>query len=303
MGKRRGFTLIELLVVIAIIALLMAILMPALSRAKSQAKAAVCLSNLHQWGIAWNMFLTDREGRTPEDGWWVRTCEEEHTHRADCEAHLLWPYYKDEELLLCPSAVKPLGAPVPGQSQRGDKFHACAEWYDADAITWEQLPPGRVGKHYLMSYGSNFWFTQNTGNVRGVKLPDNTWKLWGLAPGSILAAKKANMCPLILDCIKSGNTPQPIDNPPEFDGDYYPTNSGNQNEIKNFCINRHNGYVNVLFLDFSVRRVSLKGLWYIWWHRGWPIPGTTIGGVPYVEPPPDEWDNPNHWMHGMPVVY
>jgi prepilin-type N-terminal cleavage/methylation domain-containing protein len=50
MCKPRGFTLIELLVVIAIIALLMSILMPALVKAKAQAKAAVCLSNLHQWG-------------------------------------------------------------------------------------------------------------------------------------------------------------------------------------------------------------------------------------------------------------
>jgi prepilin-type N-terminal cleavage/methylation domain-containing protein len=208
MGKRRGFTLIELLVVIAIIALLMAILMPALSRAKSQAKAAVCRSNLHQWGIVWSMFLNDNEGKTPEYlAWWVDTCDKAHTHSADCEAHLLWPYFKDEGLLLCPAAVKPIGKLVQGGGQQGDKFHAGAGWYDAAEITWEQLPPGRLGKHYLESYGNNFWFTQDTGNVRGVKLPDGTPKPWGLAPGSILAAKKAYMCPLTLDSVGGRQLP------------------------------------------------------------------------------------------------
>jgi prepilin-type N-terminal cleavage/methylation domain-containing protein/prepilin-type processing-associated H-X9-DG protein len=324
-GKREGFTLIELLVVIAIrftliellvviaiIALLMSILMPALSRAKSQAKAAVCLSNLHQWGIAWSMFLTDRDGRTPEDlAWWVETCDEMHTHTADCEAHLLWPYFKDEELLVCPSATKPrvtlAGPPAEaGDSDdtetkvHGGKFRAGAEWFDSWAITWERVPA--PGKWYLISYGNNFWFTQNTKNVRREKLPDDTWKLWGLAPGSILAARRASMCPLTLDSVGGGNCPLPGDEPPEYDGEPYPGNT-NVNEMKNFCVNRHNGYVNVLFLDFSVRRVSLKGLWYIWWHRLWPIPGMTVAGEEWVESPPIDWDVPGHWMYGMPLVY
>ncbi|MHC4620286.1 MAG: type II secretion system protein [Planctomycetota bacterium] len=303
MTKQKGFTLIELLVVIAIIALLMAILMPALTRVKSQAKAAVCMSNLHQFGIAWSLFLTDRNGKTPTElAWCFQTCDDDvtdptHRHSADCEDHLLWPYFKDEDLLVCPAAVKPLDTPVPGQSQRGDKFHAAVEWYDAPEITWEPLAPGRAGKHYLMSYGSNFWFSQDTGNVRGEKLADGTPKLWGLAPGSILAARNANMCPLMTDSIRPGNCPLPMDQPPLYDGDYYPFGGGNKNEIKNFCINRHDGYVDVLFLDFTVRRVSLKGLWYIWWHRGWPIPTDPL------YPPPDDWDNPAHWMHPIPLEY
>jgi prepilin-type N-terminal cleavage/methylation domain-containing protein/prepilin-type processing-associated H-X9-DG protein len=133
MGKRAGFTLIELLVVIAIIALLMSMLMPALNRAKNQAQAAACLSNLHQWGIVWKLYIDDQDGKFPETLGWIEPTE---------------PYWKDRGLLLCPSATK-------SQGGRGGKFHA---WQGS----WE-------GKPLLGSYGLNFWCTWSEDGGRTIE--------------------------------------------------------------------------------------------------------------------------------------
>jgi type II secretory pathway pseudopilin PulG len=59
---RRAFTLVELLVVIASITILAALLLPALSEVKAKGKQTSCLSNLHQFGFALQMYASDNAG-------------------------------------------------------------------------------------------------------------------------------------------------------------------------------------------------------------------------------------------------
>jgi len=60
-----AFTLVELLVVIAIIATLAALLLPGLSRARESGRATSCLSNLHQIGLALQMYVGDYKNKLP----------------------------------------------------------------------------------------------------------------------------------------------------------------------------------------------------------------------------------------------
>ncbi len=62
---RAAFTLIELLVVIAIIGILAALLMPTFGRAKENARGAACLSNLHQIGVALQLYVDANNQRLP----------------------------------------------------------------------------------------------------------------------------------------------------------------------------------------------------------------------------------------------
>lgn len=66
--SRAGFTLIEVLVVVAIIALLVSILLPSLNKAREAGRRSVCLSNLHQQGVAMVPYMQDHKGLLPQRG-------------------------------------------------------------------------------------------------------------------------------------------------------------------------------------------------------------------------------------------
>ncbi len=61
----QAFTLIELLIVIAIIAMLVSILLPSLTKAKQMAKNTMCLSNLHNFALAAQIYAETYDGTYP----------------------------------------------------------------------------------------------------------------------------------------------------------------------------------------------------------------------------------------------
>jgi prepilin-type processing-associated H-X9-DG protein len=89
--------------------------------------------------------------------------------------------------------------------------------------------------------------------------------------------------PVILDSPERMGRHRSIPRPPMRNG------SG----MHTFCINRHNGHVNSLFLDWSVRRVGLKELWTLKWDNEYDTAGpwTKAGGVQ-----PEDWPL---WMRGF----
>ncbi|UCG56543.1 MAG: prepilin-type N-terminal cleavage/methylation domain-containing protein [Phycisphaerales bacterium] len=282
-GQRRAFTLIELLVVIAIIALLVAILLPCLQRARKQARAVVCRAHLKQWGTVLALYVEDNEGRIPPKKfgspiWFFRGSRlpEGDPNRP--------PVYHDlttKGIACCPMAVNvgrpwlmPLtlgiGAIVPSLME-GPWTLVTQESLDTTFGAWEVVsPPPR----FRGSYGFNI-----TGRA------DTFGNVWDRRTGveTRLAKGRANI-PVILDCRRWTGEHRNVEPPPPREGGGGPIN---------FSINRHNGYTNCLFLDWSVRRVGLKELWTLKWDEQADTAGpwTKAGGVQ-----PEEWPQ---WMRGF----
>ncbi|HZW07793.1 MAG TPA: type II secretion system protein [Phycisphaerales bacterium] len=71
-ADRAAFSLVELLVVIAVIAVLLSIILPALAGARKTARAAVCRSNLKQFGASAASYAVDFRGAIFSFTWTVR---------------------------------------------------------------------------------------------------------------------------------------------------------------------------------------------------------------------------------------
>ncbi len=258
MHERKGFTLIELLVVIAIIALLMAILMPALQRVRKQAKAVACQSNLHQWALIWSMYTQDNSGNFPT---MILTWR-----------GLIQDYHKERKITLCPTATKLYteGARPP---------------FGAWEQTWDQSETDVSGRPIASSYGINQWVL-NAPNIVGGRWLEQLWRTPNVSGASQVL--------LFGDCAITGATPMDTDSPPEYDGDFHAIFTGGSiDEIRRFCMNRHSGFMNGLFLDWSTRKVGLKELWILKWHRKWNTANTwTTAG--YAKP--EDWPQ---WMRSF----
>jgi len=281
--KGKGFTLIELLVVIAIIALLMAILMPALAQVRAKAKATVCQSNLKQWGAIFEMYTGDNDGYFQE-GWTVNImC-------GDRWFDLLRPYFGDSnDILFCPSA------PVSNVRQRYGEYTGEQGPFSA----WGIFIGGPVGQRTngyptslrgsAGSYGLNIFVCNPSATAVG----ESEGPTWFWRTSNI---RGAGDIPLLLDALWIDVFVRPQMDPPLYSGECTGIDEGagggGQLSFKISCIDRHDEHINMLFLDYGVRKVGLKELWELKWRRKW-IEDYRAAGRPTA------WNDSDHWMHNM----
>jgi prepilin-type N-terminal cleavage/methylation domain-containing protein len=252
--NNKGFTLIELLVVIAIIALLMGILMPALSRVKFTAKTAICQSNLHQWGVIWLTYAQDN------NGYFHKGLGGESQSGSNRWPTVLRDYYKNDKMRLCPMATKT-------KAEIG--VSPLAAWGGSD-----------FEDGVYASYGFNEWLCNRRLSEQE---SDNYWRY-------VFGISNSNKIPLFLDCYWYDVYAHSVDQPPTTE---YQLHSAGTNEMRRVCLNRHSFAVNSVFLDWSVRKVDLKELWTLKWHKQYNTKDfwTRAGGA--ID---EDWPE---WMRGL----
>ena len=266
MSNKRGFTLIELLVVIAIIAVLMAILMPALRRVKEQGKMITCMGNLKQWNLIASIYTEENDGKfwdsdpgTPAY-WFIVHMEERYQSRIK---NKLW---------FCPSAQKPI---YTESGTRIDTFNIFNSW----GIYTRRDHSGICRDGIDGSYGINGYclipHDTSTATYEGGVSVEYGWKTAG--------GRQANQVPWFVEALRFDLWPKENDLPVDNE---YAAWSGNL--MARCAINRHQGFVNAAFLDWSARKVGLKELWTLKWHQQYNISGPyTKAGNPAIQWP--EW--------------
>jgi len=132
--------------------------------------------------------------------------------------------------------------------------------------------PGGGSYPFVFSYGINNWTNAMTG-PRGDRPAEWFWKTTNVAGQYKI--------PVFADSTWHDAWPRATDVPPDFPHGFRGGNQGTVNEIDHFCIDRHNGWTNFLFMDWSVRHVGIKEVWTLKWHREFDTNGpyTKAGGI------------------------
>lgn len=281
--RSRGFTLIELLVVIAILALLIALLLPAVQRARKQAQGVVCRTRLRQWATTLALYAEDNQGRFPRESGLlpgISILRDLHIdYKTDPNAPRRYHAVQTKGIACCPVATRTTGDPAYTAMASGKPPYLQVNGGGTFAA-WEITIPA---PSFRGSYGLN-------GSVFSTLPPLEGWDKNAMGRylkqyTDVSAVQGRGNIPLLLDAVLPScamsreQMPPPAKEPNDMDG--------------GLCINRHNGTLNALFLDWSVRPIGLKELWTLKWNLTFNTAGpwTKAGGVK-----PEKWPQ---WMRGF----
>ena len=256
----QAFTLIEIVVVIAIVAALTAVLMPAVHRVKEQRNMIECLANLRQWNPIISTYVESNDGKFfsghgTESSWWISQLEDRHQSRMK---NNLW---------FCPKSTRPV---YDEHHNRANEFDTFMAWgiYTRDFNGHEDLSPdGIAGNYGLNGYVLSSTISTDHSPEDDIR-NENHWQTPHV--------RGADNVPLLVEALYFDVRPQAHDRPADFEVAAWATD-----DMGSCCVNRHLGFESVSFCDSSARKVGLKELWTLKWHRQFDTSGpwTKAGGV------------------------
>jgi prepilin-type processing-associated H-X9-DG protein len=148
---------------------------------------------------------------------------------------------------------------------------------------WKTIHPAPT---FVVSYGFNSWLFESTN-----ALPVAFFRGVGEFPRAtnVFSVRGRPGVPVLLDSAWPDMCPSSDDVPPDEEGQLRPRDTRRPCAMSAFCLNRHDGYVNGLFMDWSVRKIAPKELWTLKWHKNFNTAGrwTRAGGVQAEDWP--EW--------------
>jgi prepilin-type processing-associated H-X9-DG protein len=221
---------------------------------RRRAREAICVSNLGQWGGIFRGYVQRNDGRffTGQGSrgyWWPEELRREHKNR------------KQMKIWFCPEADEPM---IDENGEVGGAGPVFTAWgiYQGDDL----------GAHGLAgSYGLNGYTVDISewGTYEGGVSAEDGWR-------NFKTVADADRVPLFIDALRFDMWPQHFEGPAANEFSAWTANS-----MARCCINRHAGAVGCLFLDGSARKVGLKALWTMKWHRTFNTEGpwTVAGGV------------------------
>jgi prepilin-type processing-associated H-X9-DG protein len=235
---------------------------------RMRAKERVCLANLRQWNAVFQSYLADNDGSflsgANSTGYWWPVQLDEATQS-----------WKKNRTWFCPTSTQPM---IDEHGNTAGRFSTFNAW---GIYAFSQLGPDGIAGSYgingytidISGYGSGHLELTYESDVPA----SDGWR-------DFTSVAHAETVPLFLDSLRFDVWPLPTDTPPAQD-----LAAWSGNHMARSCVNRHNGAVNCLFADGSARKVSLKELWTLKWHRSFDTAGpwTLAGGVQSSDWP--EW--------------
>lgn len=268
MKSQTAFSKKDLVVAIASVLFVMMNIGAINSTGRRKAKDLVCLSNLLKWGAIFQTYTNNNDGYfysgavgTP-GYWWI----------ADLEEH--YQSYKQNRLWFCPEAKKPLTDEYGVYSPTLSVFNAWGIY--TRAMYFNLCRDGIAGSYglngYVLDIPSYSTYESGVPAVDGWRTPN---------------VAGASNVPVFMDALRFDMWPRSTDLPSNNEHAAW-----SRNNMVRCCINRHNGAINCLFMDFSARKVGLKELWTLKWHRTFDTEGpwTRAGGASKYDWPEWMWN-------------